>query len=122
MKVKLIAGARDEKMIELVKTTVEKCQSDEHCIRTMNSKGESHNVPHEVGSCRYCRYCSKFDCALMKLCRQYGYDKVYDAVFYAYGGNSQILRVIEAFIWETMTQEEYSLYLNWLSDEKVMAC
>lgn len=123
MEVKLIVGARDEKMIELVKTTIENCQSDEHSSRMFFiDRGEVCNVSHEVGSCRYCRYRNKFDCALMKLCHQYGFDKVYDAVFYAYGGNSQILKRIEAFIWETMTQEEYSIYLDWLSDEKVMAC
>ena len=55
MEIKLIAGPRDEKMIDLVKSTVENCQSDEHCIRVMNSKGETRDVPHEVGSCRNCR-------------------------------------------------------------------
>ncbi len=40
MEIKLIAGARDEKMIDLVKSTVENCQSDEHCIKVMNSKCE----------------------------------------------------------------------------------
>ena len=54
MEIKLIAGARDERMIDLVKSTVENCQNDEHCIRVMNSKGEIRNVPHEVGSCRNC--------------------------------------------------------------------
>lgn len=121
MEIKLIAGKRDERMIDLVKTTVANCQSVEHCIRVMNSKGEVCDVPHEVGSCRNCRRCNKFDCDLMDLCRQYGFDKVYDAVFYAYGGNSRILKEIESFIWETMTQEDYSLYLGWLSNETVMA-
>ncbi len=122
MEIKLIAGNRDEKMIDLVKSTVENCQSDEHSSRMFFiDRGEVCEVSHEVGSCRYCRCCNKFDCALMKLCRQYGFDKVYDAVFYAYGGNSRILKEIESFIWETMTQEEYSLYLGWLSNETVMA-
>ena len=108
MEVKLIAGTRDEKMIELVKATVEKCQ------------GESCDIPHEVGPCRYCRS-SKYGCAMMDLCRQYGFDKVYDAVFYAYGGNEQILDEIGSFEWETMTQEQYGFYLEWLSNGKIMA-
>ena len=121
MKIKLITGNRDERMIDLVKSTVENCQNDNHCIRVMNSKGEIREMPHELGSCRNCRRCSKYGCDLMDLCHEYGFDKIYDAVFYAYGGNSQILKEIESFIWETMTQEEYSLYLEWLSDKKVMA-
>ncbi len=121
MEIKLVAGPRDEEMIELVKCTVENCQSDEHCIRVMNSKGEIRNVPHEVGSCRNCRHCSKYECALMDLCRQYGFDKVYDAVFYAYGNDEQILDEIGSFEWETMTQEQYRIYLEWLSAGKIMA-
>ena len=121
MDIKLIAGARNEKMIELVKCTVENCQSDEHYIRVMNSKGEIRNVPHEVGSCRNCRRCSKYECALMDLCRQYGFDKVYDAVFYAYGNDEQILDEIGSYEWETMTQEQCSIYLEWLSAGKIMA-
>ncbi len=121
MEIKLIAGIRDEEMIELVKSTVENCQSDEHCIRVMNSKGEIRNVPHEVGSCRNCRRCSKYGCDLMDLCRQFGFDKVYDAVFYAYGDDEQILDEIGLFEWETMTQEQYSTYLKWLSAGQIMA-
>ncbi len=122
MEIKLIAGNRDEKMIDLVKSTVENCQSDEHSSRMFFiDKGEVCEVPHEVGSCRYCRRCNKFDCALMKLCRQYGFDKVYDAVFYAYGGDMQILEKISSFEWETMTREQYSIYLEWLSAGKIMA-
>ena len=56
MDIKLIAGIHGEKMINLVKSTVENYQSDELCIRVMNSKGEIRNVPHEVGSCRNCRH------------------------------------------------------------------
>ena len=33
MEIKLIAGKRDERMIDLVRSTVENCQNDEHCIR-----------------------------------------------------------------------------------------
>ena len=119
MEIKLVAGPRDEKMIDLVKSTVENCQSDEPCIKVMNSKGEIRDVPHVLGSCRNCCRC-KYDCDLMDLCYQYGFDKVYDAVFYAYGGNSRILKDIESFIWENMTQEDYSLYLEWLSNKTVM--
>ena len=122
MKIKLIAGTRDEKMIELVKSTVEQCQSNEHSSRIFYiDRGELCEVSHEVGSCRHCRYCDKFECALMKLCRQYGHDKVYDAVFYAYGGDTRILDKISSFEWETMTQEQYRLYLEWLSAGKITA-
>lgn len=122
MRIELIAGARDEKMIDLVKSTVENCQSDEHSSRMVFfDRGEICEVSHEVGSCRYCRRRNKFDCALMKLCHQYGHDKVYDAVFYAYGGNSQILEEVGLFEWETMTEEQYNIYLNWLSAGKIMA-
>ena len=121
MEIKLIAGPRNEKMIDRVKSTVENCQSDEHSSRMFSiDRGEVCEVSHEMGSCRHCRCCSKYECALMNLCRQYGFDKVYDAVFYAYGGNDQVLKEIEAFEWETMTQEQYSIYLEWLSAGKIM--
>ena len=121
MEMKLIAGAHDEQMIELAKSTIGNYSSEEHSTRVMNSKAEIRDIPHEVGSCRNCRRWNKFDCALMKLCRQYGHDKVYDAVFYAYGGDSRILEEIEAFTWETMTEEQYGMHLEWLSGGKVMA-
>ena len=121
MEIKLIAGKRDERMINLVKTTVENCQREEHCTRVIDSKGNVRDVPHELGSCRNCHRCNKFDCDLMDLCHEYGFDKIYDAVFYSYGGNSRTLKEIESFIWETMTQEDYSVYLEWLSDKAVMA-
>jgi hypothetical protein len=57
----------------------------------------------------------------MGLCREYGFGKVYDAVFYAYGGDMKILDHISSFEWETMTREQYSTYLNWLSAGKIMA-
>ena len=116
MKVCITVGPRDEKMIELVKSTVANCQNE----KTGNSKGEIINVPHDVGSCRNCPCCIKYDCDLMQLCDEYGFDKVYDAVFYAYGGNASVLEEIESFIWETMTEEEYSVYLGWLSGDKLM--
>ncbi len=120
MEIRLIAGARNEQMIELVKSAIGYCQSEEHFARIMNNNGEICDVPHEVGSCRNCRRCSKTGCDLMELCREYGFGKVYDAVFYAYGGDSQILKDIEAFVWETMTQEDYRIYLEWLSTGNVM--
>jgi len=120
VEIKLIIGTRDEQMIELVKSAIGYCQSEEHFARIMNSNGEICDVPHEVGSC-WCRRCSKFGCDLMGLCREYGFDKVYDAVFYAYGGDMKILDHISSFERETMTREQYSTYLNWLSAGKIMA-
>lgn len=111
MEIKLIAGNRNEEMINLVKKTVENCQNEMKWCE----------APHEEGSCRNCRRCSKYECDLMRLCDKYGFEKVYDAVFYAYGGSSQTVKGMEAFIWETITEEEYGLYLEMLSSGKIMA-
>ena len=120
MKVSITVGPRDEKMIELVKSTVATCQNEKTSIKMMSGKGEIIDVPHELGSCRDCSNCNKFDCAIMNLGHEYGFDKLYDAVFYAYGGNASVLEENESFIWETMTEEEYSMYLGWLSSNKLM--
>ena len=101
MKVKLIPGPRDEAMIALVRETLNECS-------------------HESGTCKGCSRCSKYDCDLMVLCNMYGHDKIYDAIYYAYNGNEQTLHDIEAFEWETMTQESWNIYINWLSDRKLM--
>ncbi len=74
MKVCITVGPRDEKMIELVKSTVAKCQNEKTGIKMMNGKGEIIDVPHDVGSCRNCPCCIKYDCDLMlRLRRKNGF-------------------------------------------------
>lgn len=56
MENRLIAGTHNEQKIELAKSTIGNCPSEEHSTRVMKSKSEIRDVPHEVGSCRNCRH------------------------------------------------------------------
>jgi len=106
MRLKLIPGPRNERFIKLVRSTLQCCQEKDDAKSS--------------GPCLRCENSTKYDCKIMQLCRKYGFDRIYDAVFYAFGGDKRIINDIEDFDWETMTEEEYSMYLNWLSKGNIM--
>ena len=121
MQIKLIPGPRDEKMITLVRETLANCQhvdgSATCSIDDDGSKVRTSNVPC---LCNGCNHATKYGCDIMKLCHRFGYDKIYDAIYYGFNGDEQTLRDIEEFEWESMTQECYDQYISWLSKDAIM--
>ena len=108
-------------MISLVRETVDRCQHEEGTSTYYDAHQDCWvPYPHELGSCHGCNRCNKFDCDIMKLCHKYGHGKIYDAAYYAFNGDKETLHNIEDFLWEDMTEENYSLYLSWLTKDKIM--
>ena len=121
MRVKLIPGPKNEKLIALLRETVDRCQHEEGSSTYYDAhQGCWSPYPHQLGSCSGCDRWNKFDCDIMKLCYKYGYDKIYDAAYHAFNGDKETLHNIEDFLWEDMTEESYSQFLRWLSKDKIM--
>lgn len=115
----LTPGPRDEKMISLVRETVEKCQHEEGTATFYDAhQGRWSIYPHELGTCHGCD--RSLDCTLMNLCHEYGYDKIFDAVFYAFKGTEKTLHDIEEYEWENITEDYCFQFLELLSNKAVL--